>query len=293
MKGIILSGGSGSRLFPITLSISKQIIPVYDKPMIYYPLSILMLAGIKDIIIITNKQYVETFKNQLGDGSSLGIKISYEIQNKPNGIPEAFLISEKHLKNEDVLLILGDNLFYGQKLGSLLKNSFNKKNGAKIFLHQVKNPNEYGVVKLDNKKKIKKIVEKPKKFVSNYAITGLYLFDRNVVSLSKKLKPSKRNELEITDLLNLYLKKNKLNYEVLGRGFTWFDAGTHNSLLSASEFIKAVEERQGFKIGCIEEIAYTNNWIEGKNLKKTILKFKNSSYGEYLKNILKKKLKVF
>ena len=288
MKGIILSGGLGSRLFPITLSISKQIIPIYDKPMIYYPLSILMLAGIKDIIIITNKEYIGIFKNQLGDGSSLGIKISYEIQNKPNGIPEAFLISEKYLNNEEVLLILGDNLFYGQQLGSILKNSFNKKNGAKIFLHQVKNPNEYGVVELDNKNKIKKIIEKPKKFISNYAITGLYLFDSKVLSLSKKLRPSKRNELEITDLLNLYLKKNKLKYEVLGRGFTWFDAGTHDSLLLASEFIKAVEERQGFKIGCIEEIAYRNNWIKDKNLKKTILKFKNSSYGKYLSKILKK-----
>ena len=285
MKGIILSGGSGSRLYPITLSISKQIIPIYDKPMIYYPLSVLMLSGIKDIMIITNKEHIEIFKKQLGDGSSLGIKISYEIQKKPNGIPEAFLIAEKFINNQNVLLILGDNLFYGQQLGSLLKKSFNKSAGAKIFLHQVKNPNEYGVVEFNKIKKIKKIVEKPKNFVSNYAVTGMYLFDQKVVSLTKKLKPSKRNELEITDLLNLYLKKNKLSYEILGRGHTWFDAGTHDSLLSASQFIKAVEDRQGFKIGCIEEIAYGNKWINNLKLKKFVLKYSNSPYGNYLKNI--------
>ena len=285
MKGIILSGGSGSRLYPITLSISKQIIPIYDKPMIYYPLSVLMLSGIKDIMIITNKEHIEIFKKQLGDGSSLGIKISYEIQKKPNGIPEAFLIAEKFINNQNVLLILGDNLFYGQQLGSLLKKSFNKSAGAKIFLHQVKNPNEYGVVEFNKIKKIKKIVEKPKNFVSNYAVTGMYLFDQKVVSLTKKLKPSKRNELEITDLLNLYLKKNKLSYEILGRGHTWFDAGTHDSLLSASQFIKAVEDRQGFKIGCIEEIAYANKWINNLKLKKFVLKYRNSPYGNYLKNI--------
>jgi len=285
MKGIILSGGSGSRLYPITLSISKQIIPIYDKPMIYYPLSVLMLSGIKDIMIITNKEHIEIFKKQLGDGSSLGIKISYEIQKKPNGIPEAFLIAEKFINNQNVLLILGDNLFYGQQLGSLLKKSFNKSAGAKIFLHQVKNPNEYGVVEFNKIKKIKKIVEKPKNFVSNYAVTGMYLFDQKVVSLTKKLKPSKRNELEITDLLNLYLKKNKLSYEILGRGHTWFDAGTHDSLLSASQFIKAVEDRQGFKIGCIEEIAYGNKWINNLKLKKFVLKYINSPYGNYLKNI--------
>jgi glucose-1-phosphate thymidylyltransferase len=285
MKGIILSGGSGSRLYPITFSISKQIIPIYDKPMIYYPLSVLMLSGIKDIMIITNKEHIKVFKKQLGDGSSLGIKISYEIQKKPNGIPEAFLIAEKFINNQNVLLILGDNLFYGQQLGSLLKRSFSKNPGAKIFLHQVKNPNEYGVVELNKNKKIKKIVEKPRKFISNYAVTGMYLFDQRVISLTKKLKPSKRNELEITDLLNLYLKKNKLNYEILGRGHTWFDAGTHDSLLSASQFIKAIEDRQGFKIGCIEEISFANKWINKVKLNKFMLKYKNSPYGNYLKNI--------
>lgn len=285
MKGIILSGGSGSRLYPITLSISKQIIPIYDKPMVYYPLSVLMLAGIRDILLITNEEYVEIFKNQFGDGSSLGIKITYKIQKKPNGIPEAFLIAKEFIKNQNVLLILGDNLFYGQELKSLLKKPFKKSSGAKIFLHQVKNPNEYGVVKFDKKRKIKKIVEKPKKFVSNYAVTGMYMFDQSVISLTKKLKPSNRNELEITDLLNFYLIKNKLNYEILGRGHTWFDAGTHDSLLSASQFIKAVEDRQNLKIGCIEEIAYTNKWLDKLKLKKIALKYKNSSYGNYLKNI--------
>ena len=286
MKGIILSGGSGSRLYPLTISISKQIIPIYDKPMIYYPLSVLMLGGIKDIMIITSKDHVDIFKKQLGNGKSLGIKISYEIQNKPNGIPEAFLISEKFIKNQNVALILGDNLFYGQKLGMILKKSFYQNNGAKIFLHQVRNPNQYGVAEINNKNKIKKIVEKPKKIISNFAVTGLYLFDKKVVKLSKKLKLSKRNELEITDLLNFYLKKNQLSYEELGRGFTWFDAGTHDSLLSASQFIKAIEDRQGFKIACIEEIAYKNNWISKLQLKKFILKYKNSTYGKYLNKIL-------
>ena len=244
MKGIILSGGSGSRLYPITLSVSKQIIPIYDKPMIYYPLSVLMLSGIKDILVITNKEYINVFKKQLGDGSDLGIKITYEIQKKPKGIPDAFLIAEKFIKNQNVLLILGDNLFYGQKLGRILKKSFKHSSGAKIFLHQVKNPNEYGVAEIGNKMKIKNIIEKPRKFISNYAITGMYLFDKKVLSLAKKLKPSKRNELEITDLLKHYLNKNKLNYEILGRGNSWFDAGTCDSLLSASQFMKAVEDRQ-------------------------------------------------
>ena len=286
MKGIILSGGSGSRLYPITLSISKQIIPIYDKPMVYYPLSVLMLAGIRDIMIITNKEYLKIFKNQLGNGRSLGIKISYKIQKKPNGIPEAFLIAKKFIENQNVLLILGDNLFYGQELSSLLKKPFNKDDGAKIFLHQVKNPNSYGVVEFYKKNKIKKIIEKPKEYISNFAVTGMYMFDQKVISLTKKLKPSKRNELEITNLLNFYLKKNKLNYEILGRGHSWFDAGTHDSLLSASEFIKAVEDRQGYKIGCIEEIAYNNNWVNKLKLKKIIFKYKNSPYGEYLKKII-------
>ena len=285
MKGIILSGGSGSRLYPITLSISKQIIPVYDKPMIYYPLSVLMLSGIKDILVITNKEYINVFKKQLGDGSDLGINISYEVQKKPNGIPEAFLIGEKFIKNQNVLLILGDNLFYGQKLGQILKKSFKHNSGAKIFLHQVKNPNDYGVVEFSNKVKIKNIIEKPKKFISNYAITGMYLFDKKVLSLTKKLKPSKRNELEITDLLKYYLKRNKLNFEILGRGNSWFDAGTCDSLLSASQFIKAVEDRQGFKIGCIEEISYLNKWINKKKLLELSRRYKNSSYGKYLKNL--------
>ena len=285
MKGIILSGGSGSRLYPITLSISKQIIPIYDKPMIYYPLSVLMLSGIKDILVITNKEYVNVFKKQLGDGSDLGIKITYEIQKKPNGIPEAFLIAEKFIKNQNVLLILGDNLFYGQKLGQILKKSLKQNSGAKFFLHQVKNPNDYGVAELGNKMKIKNIIEKPKKFVSNYAVTGMYLFDKKVLSFTKTLKPSKRNELEITDLLKFYLNKNKLNYEILGRGNSWFDAGTCDSLLSASQFIKAVEDRQGFKIGCIEEISYLNKWINKKKLLELSRRYKNSSYGKYLKNL--------
>ena len=257
MKGIILSGGSGSRLFPITLSISKQIIPIYDKPMIYYPLSILMLAGIKDIIIITNKEHIGIFKNQLGDGSSLGIKISYEIQNKPNGIPEAFLISEKYINNQDVLLILGDNLFYGQKIGSILKNSLNKKNGAKIFLHQVKNPNEYGVVELNNKKKIKKIIEKPKKKLSDIAIMGIYFFDGNVSKYAKTLKPSRRRETEIVDLIKIYLKKNKLDYQLIKK-LIWSDVGTISDYNNISNFVKLKEKATKNKIACLEEISLKN-----------------------------------
>ena len=285
MKGIILSGGTGSRLFPLTLSISKQIIPVYDKPMIYYPLSTLMLAGIKDIMIITSNDHINIFKKQLGDGKSLGIKISYEIQDKPNGIPEAFLIAEKFIGSQKVTLILGDNLFYGQQLGKILKNSFNKKNGANIFLHEVNNPNDYGVVEFDQKNKIKRIIEKPKKIISNYAVTGLYLFDNKVVSLSKKLRPSNRNELEIVDLLKIYLSKRQLGYEIFSRGYAWFDAGTHDSLLLASQFIKSIEDRQGHKIGCIEEIAYNNKWINKSKLKEILSKFNNTSYGRYLKKI--------
>ncbi len=286
MKGIILSGGSGSRLYPSTISISKQIIPIYDKPMIYYPLSVLMLAGIREIMIISTKEHLSIFKKQFGNGQLLGIQITYEIQNHPNGIPEAFIIAEKFIKNNNVMLILGDNLFYGQQLGNLLKNSLQNMQGAKIFLHQVKNPNDYGVVGFNKLKKITKIIEKPKKIISNFAITGMYLFDKNVINFAKKLNFSKRNELEITSLINSYLKINKLKYEILGRGYTWFDAGTHDSLLSASQFIKAIEDRQDYKIGCIEEIALNKKWINLKEFKKTINKYKNSSYGVYLKKLI-------
>ena len=289
MKGIILSGGTGSRLYPITISISKQIVPVYDKPMIYYPLSVLMLAGIKDIMIITGKEHLNIFKKQLGNGNSLGINISYEIQHKPNGIPEAFLIAEKFINSQKVALILGDNLFYGQKIGNLLKKSFNNKSGAKIFLHKVQKSNEYGVAEIDKNNKIIKIIEKPTKTKSKYAVTGMYVFNNNVVSLAKKLKPSKRKELEISDLLNLYIKRNQLEYDVFGRGFSWFDAGTPDSLLLVSQFIKTVEDRQGYKIGCIEEVAYNNKWIDKSILKKNLFKYKNSLYGKYLKTVIEKK----
>ena len=258
MRGIILSGGYGTRLYPSTISISKQIIPLYDKPMIYYPLSVLMLSGIKEIMIISSKEHLNLFKKQFGNGHQLGITIEYAAQTKPNGIPESFIIAEDFINKSPITLILGDNFFYGQKLGSLLQASYSLKRGANIFLHQVNNPKEYGVVKLSSKNNIQAIYEKPKKYISNYAITGLYVFDKNVVDYTKKLKFSKRKELEITDLIKIYLKNNLLNYNLLGRGYTWFDAGTHDSLLLASQFIKAIEERQGFKIGCIEEISYIN-----------------------------------
>ena len=287
MRGIILSGGYGTRLYPSTISISKQIIPLYDKPMIYYPLSVLMLSGIKEIMIISSKEHLNLFKKQFGNGHQLGITIEYAAQTKPNGIPESFIIAEDFINKSPITLILGDNFFYGQKLGSLLQASYSLKRGANIFLHQVNNPKEYGVVKLSSKNNIQAIYEKPKKYISNYAITGLYVFDKNVVDYTKKLKFSKRKELEITDLIKIYLKNNLLNYNLLGRGYTWFDAGTHDSLLLASQFIKAIEERQGFKIGCIEEISYINGWINILNLKKHLIKYKNSSYGKYLNNIIK------
>lgn len=284
-KGIILAGGTGSRLSPITKSVNKQLLPLYDKPMIFYPLSVLMLAKIRDILIITSKKDISSFSNLFGDGKDLGIKINYLEQEKANGLPEAFIIGKKFIKNQNVALILGDNFFYGQGFTERLKKSKELKNGAKIFLYNVKNPKDYGTA-IIKKNKIAKIQEKPKDPKSNLAITGLYFFDKNVTKYSKTLKPSKRSELEIVDLLNIYKKKNKLSFNLMGRGSAWLDTGSPGNLLSTSEFISTIENRQGLKVGCIEEIAFNYKWISKKNILKRIKYYGNSEYSNYLNKIV-------
>ena len=285
-KGIILAGGMGTRMSPLTKAVNKQLLPVYDKPMIYYPLSILMLSKIRDILIIVNKGQLETYKKLLPNGKNLGIKISYLEQKKPNGLPEAFLIGEKFINNNKVALILGDNFFYGQSLTLTLKKLSNFKQGAKVLLHKVFNPSSYGVAKLDNKSQISQIKEKPKKFISNYAITGLYFFDKKVVEYSKKLKPSRRNEIEITDLLKKYLYKKKLKYEILGRGGAWLDTGSIENFHKTSNFVSTIQNQQSVKVACIEEIAYLNKWITKKNILSSIKFYGNCEYSNYLKKII-------
>ena len=284
-KAIILAGGTGSRLRPTTLSVNKHLLPIYDKPLIYYPLSLMMLIGIKNILIIINKGEKNLFYNLLGDGSHLGINIKYKEQSKPNGIPEAFIIGKNFINDDKVALILGDNIFYGQGLVEILKKSKKFSKGAKIFTYPVQNPKDFGVVEI-KKNKISKILEKPKKTKSNLAITGLYFFDKNVASIAKKLKPSKRNETEIVDILKIYSKKNLIKMEHLGRGSAWLDTGTIKNNLSSSNFVSVVEERQNYKIACIEEIAFKNKWINKKELKKIIQNLGKCEYSKYLKNIL-------
>ena len=287
-KGIILAGGTGSRLFPMTQVVSKQLLPIYDKPMIYYPLSTLMLSGIRDILIITRPSDQNLFKNLLKDGSQWGLNLNYLIQNEPKGISEAFLIAEKFIDKKPVTLILGDNLFYGDNFSNQLQKYIDQKIGATIFSYLVNKPERYGVVEFDKNKKVINIVEKPKESKTSYAITGIYFYDGTVVEKTKKLIPSSRGELEITDLNLIYLKENNLNVEVLGKGTAWLDTGTFNSLHQASEYIKILEQRQGIKIGCPEEIAWTMKWIDDEkliNLTKPLLK---SGYGEYLLRLIKK-----
>lgn len=285
-KGIILAGGKGTRLSPLTKIINKQLLPLYDKPLIFYPLSVLMLAGIREILIITNLGQKNLFQNILGDGSSLGIKINYKEQKKPNGLPEAFIIGEKFIDNDDVALILGDNFFYGQGFTNRIKDCINNNDGATIFTYIVNNPSDYGIAELNKNNEIIKITEKPKKSNSKFAITGLYLFDNQVVKLSKKLKPSKRNELEIIDLIRKYLQQKRLKAEFIGRGSAWLDTGTIENLNETSQFIASIERRQGLKIGCLEEIAYNNQWIAKNKLIKAIKFYGNCSYSDYLKNLL-------
>ena len=285
-KGIILAGGIGSRMSPITKAINKQLLPLYDKPLFYYPLSILMLAKIKDILIIVNKGQIEQFQKILPNGKNLGIKIQYKEQDKPRGLPDAFVIGESFIKKDPVALILGDNFFYGQSLTEKLIRCTKIKNGAKIFLHPVKNPSLFGVATISNNKKITKIIEKPKKTNSNLAITGLYFFDNKVVKFAKTLKPSKRNEVEIVDLLNKYKINNQLKYELLGRGGAWLDTGSIKNFLNTSNFIASIEERQGFKIGCIEEISFNNKWIKKQHIQNSIKFYGNCEYSKYLNSII-------
>ncbi len=278
-KGIILAGGIGSRLLPITKSISKQLLPVFDKPMIYYPISVLMLAGIREILIITNPNDQYLFKNLLGDGSNIGVKFSYEIQNEPRGIAESFIIGEKFIGKKNVCLILGDNIFYGQGLKSKL-NEAKKNNGATVFTYKVKNPNNYAVANYDQNV-ITSIKEKPNNPQSNEAVTGMYFYDNKVIEIAKKIKPSARGELEITSINNQYIKKKSLSHIPFGRGLAWLDTGTEENLLEASQFVRTIENRQGYKIACIEEIAFRNNWISSKQLRSLGKKI-NNNYGQYL-----------
>ena len=277
---------------PLTKAVNKQLLPIYDKPLIYYPLSILMLTGIRDILIIVNQGHLEQFKKILPEGKKLGIKINYAEQKYPRGLPEAFTIGEKFIGKDNVALILGDNLFYGQNLTEKLKNCTKLQSGAKIFLHPVNNPSQYGVVKIDSKNKILKIIEKPKNYLSNLAITGLYFFDNNVIKYTRSLKPSKRNELELVDILKKYNKKNKLSAEWIGRGGAWLDAGSIKDFYDASSFVSTLENRQGLKIACLEEIAYTNHWIKNKQIKSAIKFYGKSDYSNYLKKLIKWKFLI-
>tara|TARA_B100001996_G_scaffold379582_1_gene365554 strand:+ start:679 stop:1551 length:873 start_codon:yes stop_codon:yes gene_type:complete len=287
-KGIILAGGMGTRMSPLTKAVNKQLLPIYDKPLIYYPLSILMLAKIKDILIIVNKGQLNQYKKLLPSGKNLGLKISFKEQDKPRGLPDAFIIGEKFINKSNVAMILGDNFFYGQNLSKLLNECAKLKSGSKVILHSVQNPESFGIAKINPKtKKILKIVEKPKKFISNYAITGLYFFDKNVVEFAKKLKPSKRGELEIIDLINKYKKRNKLFSEFIGRGGAWLDTGSISDYYKTSAFVQAVENRQGLKIACIEEIALLNGWIGKKEILDQIRFYGNCEYSSYLKNLIK------
>ena len=286
-KGIILAGGMGTRMSPLTKAVNKQLLPIHDKPLIFYPLSILMLAKIKDILIIVNRGQVGQYKKILPNGKNLGINITYVEQSKPKGLPDAFIVGEKFINKKKVALILGDNFFYGQNLSKTLIDSCKINIGAKIILHKVSKPEIYGVVKLDKNKKIIKLVEKPKRYVSNLAVTGLYFFDKNVVNFAKKLKPSVRGEVEIIDLILKYKKINKLKAEILGRGSAWLDTGSIDDFYKTSAFVSAIENRQGFKIACLEEIALNNKWINKKNIKKSIKFYGNCNYSKYLSKLIK------
>ena len=287
-KGIILAGGKGTRMSPLTKAVNKQLLPIYDKPLIFYPLSILMLAKIKDILIIVNKGELNQYKKIIPDGKKLGIKITYLEQDKPRGLPDAFIIGEKFIGKDNVALILGDNFFYGQNLTSKLIENTRIKIGATVVLHKVQKPELFGVAKINKNNKILKIKEKPKNFISDLAITGLYFFDNNVIKYSKKLKPSKRGELEITDLLNFYKLKKQLNADFIGRGGAWLDTGSIEDFYKTSMFVSAIENRQGFKIACIEEIALNNKWIKRSHINQSIKFYGNCEYSKYLKNLVRK-----
>jgi len=286
-KGIILAGGLGTRMSPLTKAVNKHLLPIYDKPVLFYPLSVLMLSGIRDILIIVNKGQQNQFKKILPHGKNLGIKITYLEQKNPNGLPDAFIIGEKFIGKENVALILGDNFFYGQSLTKKLRDCTKLNRGATVILHPVKNPSSYGIASVNKKNKITKIVEKPKKFFSNLAVTGLYFFDNRVVNFSKKIKPSKRNELEIVDLLNKYKKNKKLTAEFLGRGGAWLDTGSIKDFYDTSAFVSALENRQGLKIACLEEISLNNKWINKKNIESAIKFYGKCNYSQYLSTLIK------
>lgn len=290
MKGIILAGGSGTRLYPITMGVSKQLLPIYDKPMIYYPLSVLMLAGIREILIITTPEDSDSFKRLLGNGSRFGITLNYTVQPNPDGLAEAFILGEEFIGNDDVCLVLGDNIFYGQGFTPKLKHAVEnakKGQGATVFGYQVKDPERFGVVEFDENLKAISIEEKPSDPKSHFAVTGLYFYDNSVVKMAKQVEPSPRGELEITCLNEMYLELGKLNVEMLGRGFAWLDTGTHESLLEAAQFVETIEKRQGYKIACLEEIAFNNGWLNRQSLKELAKPFIKNSYGQYLLELIK------